>query len=92
MHAEDLDPAVLDRVDEQLEVALPTAPLREQILPLHFNKYLVEVQDASRGASGVRALVRGVTTLFSGRTQPTRSMSQALTRCVGAHPCCEPQS
>jgi AAA+ superfamily predicted ATPase len=72
MPAEDLDPAVLDRVDEQLEVALPTAPLREQILRLYFNKYLVEAQDTSRGASGLRALVRGVTTLFSGRTQPNQ--------------------
>lgn len=63
--AEDLDPAVLDRVDEQLEVALPTEALRSHILKLYFSKYLVEAQD-SRGGG----LLRGVTTLVSGRGAP----------------------
>eukprot|EP00892_Ulva_mutabilis_P006304 jgi/Ulvmu1/4045/UM019_0022.1 len=43
---EDLDPAVLDRVDEQLEVALPTVDLREQIVQLYFTRYLTNSDQA----------------------------------------------
>lgn len=66
--AEDLDPAVLDRVDEQLQVALPTEPLRAQILQLYFSKYLVETQDATRGVGFLRSL----STLVSGRAAPNK--------------------
>ena len=66
-YAEDLDRAVLDRVDEQLEVALPDTQLREQLLHLYFGRY---VRDAAANAAagltlrqrmgrGLRALLRG---------------------------------
>lgn len=37
---------MLDRVDEQLEVALPTVDLREQILQLYFTRYLTQSDEA----------------------------------------------
>lgn len=70
--AEDLDPAVLDRVDEQLQVALPTEALRAQILQLYLSKYLVEAQDASRGVGGFQGALRGITTLTAGRASPNQ--------------------
>ena len=39
---EDLDVAVLDRMDEALEFPLPTACEREQLLQLYFNRCIVE--------------------------------------------------
>lgn len=78
--AEDLDPAVLDRVDEQLQVALPTEPLRAQILQLYFSKYLVEPQDATRGGGFLRSL----STLVSGRAAPNKIDVSELDQ---VHPC-----
>lgn len=58
---------MLDRVDEQLEVALPTQDLRAQILQLYFSKYLVEAQDATGGG-----ILRSIKTLTSGRAAPNQ--------------------
>jgi hypothetical protein len=53
-NAEDLDPAILDRVDEQLEVALPSRDLREQILQLYFTRYLVRAHEEAVLSWGAR--------------------------------------
>jgi hypothetical protein len=67
-HAEDLDSAVLDRVDEQLEISLPTEELREQLLHLYFSRY---VRDAAQQAQADVTLwqrgTRSLQSLLSGR-------------------------
>lgn len=52
---------MLDRVDEQLEVALPSEENREKILRLYFQRYLV---DAAPAAGSVLERLRR---MFSGR-------------------------
>ena len=40
MLAEDLDPAVRDRIDEQIEFALPDHTGRQDLLNIYFSKYI----------------------------------------------------
>lgn len=46
----DLDPAVIDRMDEALEFALPGANERKRILDIYFDKYVVKAGTAEGGA------------------------------------------
>lgn len=46
----DLDPAVIDRMDEALEFALPTTPERRRILEIYFDKYIAKAGTAEGGA------------------------------------------
>ena len=51
----DLDAAVLDRMDESLEFALPGLAERQQIIALYMDQYLVQAGTAEGGAgSGSR--------------------------------------
>lgn len=54
----DLDPAVLDRVDEALLFPLPGLGERKQILKLYLDRYIVHAADAEGEASGVAAAPR----------------------------------
>jgi hypothetical protein len=58
---------VLDRVDEQLEVALPDEALREQLLRLYYSRYISDA--AAQAASGLtlrQRLARRLRALLSG--------------------------
>jgi ATPase family AAA domain-containing protein 3A/B len=46
----DLDPAVIDRMDEALEFALPGAAERKRILEIYFDKYVLKAGTAEGGA------------------------------------------
>lgn len=46
----DLDPAVIDRMDEALEFALPGSAERKRILDIYFDKYVVKAGTAEGGA------------------------------------------
>ena len=46
----DLDPAVIDRMDEALEFALPGTAERKRIIDIYFNKYIVKAGTAEGGA------------------------------------------
>ena len=46
----DLDPAVIDRMDEALEFALPGAAERKRIIDIYFDKYVVKAGTAEGGA------------------------------------------
>lgn len=46
----DLDPAVIDRMDEALEFALPTTAERKRILDIYFDKYIAKAGTAEGGA------------------------------------------
>jgi len=46
----DLDPAVIDRMDEALEFALPEAAERKRILDIYFDKYVVKAGTTEGGA------------------------------------------
>ncbi len=48
--AGDLDPAVIDRMDEALEFPLPTAEERKRILALYLDKYITKAGTAEGGA------------------------------------------
>lgn len=41
--------AILDRVDEQLEVGLPDESARRELLQLYFQRYLVDAAAQARG-------------------------------------------
>jgi hypothetical protein len=65
--AEDLDVAVLDRVDEQLEVGLPDLELRHQLVHLYFQRYLVHASEqATSGTTFLQRLGRRTRALVSG--------------------------
>lgn len=63
----DLDPAVIDRMDEALEFPLPSAPERKHIIALYLDQYISQAGTAAGGAGtaavGLRArlsaLLRG---------------------------------
>lgn len=46
----DLDPAVIDRMDEALEFALPAAGERRRILDIYFDRYILKAGTAQGGA------------------------------------------
>lgn len=46
----DLDPAVIDRMDEALEFALPAADERRRILDIYFDRYILKAGTAQGGA------------------------------------------
>ena len=46
----DLDPAVIDRMDEALEFALPSTAERKRIIDIYFDKYIVKAGTAEGGA------------------------------------------
>lgn len=46
----DLDPAVIDRMDEALEFALPEEPERRRILDVYFEKYIIKAGSPEGGA------------------------------------------
>ena len=61
---EDLDAAVLDRMDESMEFGLPDAKARERMLRLYFDKLIVRGEDAgddapARGLLGALGLGKG---------------------------------
>ena len=72
----DLDPAVLDRVDEALLFPLPGAKERKQILNLYLDRYISHAADAEGEASGVasapRPLVLRVRDFFRGKGRGSR--------------------
>ena len=72
----DLDPAVLDRVDEALLFPLPGREERKQILSLYLDRYISHAADAEGEASGVaaapRPLVLRVRDFFRGRGRGSR--------------------
>ena len=51
---EDLDPAVLDRMDEAMEFGLPDLESRERIVRLYFEKLIVRGEDAGDDAPATR--------------------------------------
>jgi hypothetical protein len=64
---EDLDVAVLDRVDEQLEVGLPGIELRQQLMHLYFQRYLIHASEqAASGTTFWQRVSRGARSLISG--------------------------
>ena len=52
--AEDLDSAVLDRMDESLYFPLPTEPLRASLASLYFNEYVTSCTETTRRAKESR--------------------------------------
>lgn len=52
--AEDLDSAVLDRMDESLYFPLPTEPLRASLASLYFNEYVTSCTETARRAKESR--------------------------------------
>lgn len=60
---EDLDPAVLDRMDEAIEFPLPGADEREQLLKLYFEKYVERSAEDAAGADAKSMVSRFLATL-----------------------------
>ncbi len=46
----DANPAVIDRMDEALEFALPAAGERRRILDIYFDRYILKAGTAQGGA------------------------------------------
>jgi ATPase family AAA domain-containing protein 3A/B len=64
----DLDPAVIDRMDEALEFALPGPQERKRILDIYFEKYIVRAgAEGEAGAGPRRGLLRRAADLFRRR-------------------------
>lgn len=83
----DLDAAVLDRMDESLEFALPGLAERQQIIALYMDQYLVQAGTAEGGAGsgshrglGERLRVRvyhmGGSTVRNGKSGDAKGASQ----------------
>lgn len=86
---------MLDRVDEQLEVALPSEEMREQLLQLYFHRYLTNSDDASSSIGMMERMRRmfsgkgladkiDVTPVDSVRRYPVRVTATHCVQC-GAH-------
>ena len=56
----DLDPAVLDRMDEALEFPLPGPPERAAILQLYVDSYIAKAGTAEGGESAVHSVAATV--------------------------------
>ena len=56
---EDLDEAVLDRMDESVEIGLPDLPARKRMVKLYFDKLIVRGADAG-DEKGAKSFFRGL--------------------------------
>ncbi|GAB4815326.1 hypothetical protein N2152v2_002372 [Parachlorella kessleri] len=72
----DLDPAVIDRMDEALEFALPSAQERKRILDIYFDKYIVKAGTAEGGAGA--GTTTGVIERFSNWLRGRRSAADRI--------------
>jgi ATPase family AAA domain-containing protein 3A/B len=73
----DLDPAVIDRMDEALEFDLPGAAERKRILDIYFDKYIVKAGTREGGAGS--ALSVGMVERLSNWLRRRKSSADAIT-------------
>ena len=83
-HAGDLDPAVIDRMDEALQFPLPTEAERRRIIALYLDQYIAAAGTAEGGAgSGApRGLWGRLSALLRGR----KLSADRIQRAAGASP------